>query len=153
MWLLLRVFLAFPHSKFPHLMPSAQSQWTLVSLAKYKLFNRNEMCCNCSQKFEWWQCLLEMTVSVPCSDFCYFWELLVLHIFVGLLPWSKNGLWGKIMVNLVAETCPEWRCWSSCPVRHGSCLPNTRVKTFTVLLPLQLGLWCWPQIMLSMNSV
>lgn len=52
----------FPPSRFPHLMPSAQSQWTLVSLAKYKLFNRNEMCCNCSQKFE--------VVAVSVGDDC-----------------------------------------------------------------------------------
>lgn len=43
-----------------------------VSLAEHKLFNRNEMCYHCSQKFEVVQCLLKRIISVPCSDFCSF---------------------------------------------------------------------------------
>lgn len=46
-----------------------------VSLTKYRLFNRNEICCHCLQKFE----AMKMIISVSCSDFCSFWDLLGLH--------------------------------------------------------------------------
>lgn len=39
-----------------------------VSLTKYRLFNRNEICCHCLQKFE----AMKMIISVSCSDFCSF---------------------------------------------------------------------------------
>lgn len=97
-----------------------------VSLAKYKLFNRNEMCCHRSQKFE----VMKMIVSVPCSDFCSFWELLGLHssLLVQKRTMGKNNDTfsdGNLPWVEMLKQSPKW---------------GTGVKTFSVLLPLQPGL-------------